>query len=74
MKENDVKIDAKSKLGRGSFGVVLKGTWKATPVAFKVMDPKGEHSRSSLLRERITFGKEANLLYKLQHRNIVKVD
>ncbi|KAM7487462.1 hypothetical protein LguiB_024946 [Lonicera macranthoides] len=55
-------------IGKGSFGEILKATWRGTPVAVKRILP-------SLSDDRLViqdFRHEVNLLVKLRHPNIVQ--
>ncbi|CAM8953976.1 unnamed protein product [Rhodiola kirilowii] len=55
-------------IGKGSFGEILKASWRATPVAVKRILP-------SLSDDRLViqdFRHEVNLLVKLRHPNIVQ--
>ncbi|XP_044481427.1 integrin-linked protein kinase 1-like [Mangifera indica] len=55
-------------IGKGSFGEILKATWRGTPVAIKRILP-------SLSDDRLVvqdFKHEVNLLVKLRHPNVVQ--
>ncbi|KAG2444605.1 hypothetical protein HXX76_001349 [Chlamydomonas incerta] len=67
--KTDVTWDPKAELGKGTFGVVYKGTYKGLPVAVKTVLRAGQgafemQSLKSLLHE-------ARILAKLRHPNIV---
>ena len=54
-----------SVLGRGGFGVVLKGRWVSTDVAVKVVKRVDQVGKASL-----ELNREIELLFKLRHPNI----
>eukprot|EP01125_Pyxidicula_operculata_P011531 TRINITY_DN3774_c0_g1_i1.p1 TRINITY_DN3774_c0_g1~~TRINITY_DN3774_c0_g1_i1.p1 ORF type:complete len:1286 (+),score=275.89 TRINITY_DN3774_c0_g1_i1:314-3859(+) len=59
-----VKFD-KDLLGKGSFAIVYKGTWRKTIVAIKVM----QNTKTN----RIEFIQEVSIMLKLRHPNIVSI-
>ena len=64
----DIQLDVNNSIGRGAFGVVYKALWKGREVAVKVLGlPYGKDEK--LLK---TFQKEATVLAKLSHDNIVE--
>ena len=63
----DIKADESSELGRGSFGVVLKGKWKGIDVAVKKL-----HLDKLTKKENDLFRKEIIILANLgKHPNLV---
>eukprot|EP00731_Ephydatia_muelleri_P015317 Em0008g1037a len=65
----DLIIDDSSELGRGSFGVVMKGEWNGMDVAIKVL-----HLKKLTKQEQKDFVKEIRILALLgKHRNIVQL-
>jgi len=64
-----IAADDSSELGRGSFGIVLKGKWKGTDVAVKRL-----HLDKLTKKERDSFRKEIVILANLgKHPNPVKL-
>lgn len=57
-------------LGRGSFGRVYKGHWKATPVAVKIIEHHAAGARSSGGKT-ISAGRETLLATSVSHPNVV---
>ncbi|KAL1327769.1 hypothetical protein HN51_037770 [Arachis hypogaea] len=65
---NEIDFSNSSRIGKGSFGEILKAYWRGTPVAVKRILP-------SLSDDRLViqdFRHEVNLLVKLRHPNIVQ--
>ena len=73
LKEEDVVLE-KTPLSQGGFGVVYKCTWKDKEVAVKIMiHGSRDTSEEDQKKEKINFEKEADLIYSLDHENVVKV-
>ena len=65
----DLIIDDSNELGRGSFGVVMKGEWNGMDVAVKVL-----HLKKLTKQEQKDFVKEIRILALLgKHQNIVQL-
>ena len=65
----DLIIDDSNELGRGSFGVVMKGEWNGMDVAVKEL-----HLKKLTKQEQKGFAKEIRILALLgKHRNIVQL-
>ena len=65
----DLTIDDSNELGRGSFGVVMKGEWNGMDVAIKEL-----HLKKLTKQEQKGFVKEIRILALLgKHRNIVQL-
>ena len=69
IQESDVVLDG-TVLGRGSFGVVTKGYWRATAVAVKTLVPDAAETSPSLLAG---LERELRLLSALRHTNIISL-
>ncbi|QCD82556.1 integrin-linked protein kinase 1 [Vigna unguiculata] len=64
----ELDFSTSTRIGKGSFGEILKAHWRGTPVAVKRILP-------SLSEDRLViqdFRHEVNLLVKLRHPNIVQ--
>jgi serine/threonine protein kinase len=63
-----------SALSYGTFGVVHEGTYRDKPVAVKKLLPSRNSSdETSMSKTKENFEKEADLVFSLNHDNIVKV-
>ncbi|XP_052187547.1 integrin-linked protein kinase 1 isoform X2 [Diospyros lotus] len=65
---SELDFSSSSVIGKGSFGEILKASWRGTPVAVKRILPKLSDDRLVIQ----DFRHEVNLLVKLRHPNIVQ--
>ncbi|KAL3583941.1 hypothetical protein D5086_015002 [Populus alba] len=65
-------LEEQKELGSGTFGIVYHGKWRGTDVAIKMLKKMGFTERSSE-HKRLTleFWREADILSKLHHPNVV---
>lgn len=65
---SELDFSSSARIGKGSFGEILKAHWRGTPVAVKRILPSLSEDRMVIQ----DFRHEVNLLVKLRHPNIVQ--
>ncbi|KAK2381052.1 hypothetical protein P8452_37140 [Trifolium repens] len=65
---SELDFSSAARIGKGSFGEILKAHWRGTPVAVKRILPSLSEDRMVIQ----DFRHEVNLLVKLRHPNIVQ--